>query len=269
MKRREKNKRTNHKVASDGVTRRRRGRPTKAEAKESLRTDAHLLVLEFTREPLSLPVDLQFAPFYEELLKGNAEAILRYCDDNWELGNLGRSFYEFLGRLVVVRAYRIAEAILANVERRPVSEMPSERRTYEFWYKRIKPWCDRARKFIRGTHKSNAQRNRENIWTDYCFQPAWEIKTQQDKEHHEIRTRAIRDLIKAHGSAQSTFITTVNEFGSFGLVPKQIFFDLALTTISSGSRAVRFTPAHVARKYACRITGISESTASHYKNVRN
>jgi hypothetical protein len=59
----------------------------------------------------------------------------------------------------------------------------------------------------------------------------------------------------------------VQAFDTFGIPPKEAFLELTRTRIPNGRRRPVFTPAQVARKFACRIAGISESTASH-KSVR-
>jgi hypothetical protein len=245
-----------------------RGRPSKLREDRILELQGHKLAEELRRDPLRSPVDPHFEPYYRQALQGNARAILDYCDEHWERGELSSSFFELLGRLFIISFYKVVATLLSNIARRRVSGSPSKRNVYEYWYRRIlKPRCDRARDFVRDAYKSDAEKRREDLWSDYCFQPAWTLETEKDSQHHEMRRRAIEELIDAHGSAQSSFITIVNEFGSFGLVPKEIFFDLALTQLASGRRAFRSTPSQVARKYACRIMNMSESTASHYKNV--
>jgi hypothetical protein len=247
-----------------------RGRPSKLAEERLFELHGALLAEELRSEPLRSPVDSQFEPYYQQLLQGNARAILRYCDEHWERDDLSSSFFELLGRLFMISFYRIAATSLANIARRRTSGSPSKRKVYEHWYRGVlKPRCDRAREFLREAHRSGAQKRREELWRDYCFQPAWPLETEVDKQHHEKRTHAIEELIDSHGSTQSSLITTVHEFGSFGLVPKEIFFDLALSRAISGRRTFSLKPAQVARKYACRIMNISESTASHYKNVRN
>jgi hypothetical protein len=216
-------------------------------------------------------IDPKFEPYYRQVLQGNARAVLQYCDEHWERGNLSSSFFELLGRLFMISFYQVAGTILSNVARRRVSGSPNKRNVYEHWYRRIlKPRCERARDFVRKAHKSDAPRRGDEIWSDYCFQPAWDLRTETDIQHHEMRKIAIKELIEARGSSsQSSLITVVHEFGSFGLIPKKIFFELSLTQIRAGRRVFCLTPARVARKYACLITNISESTASHYGNVSN
>jgi len=58
----------------------------------------------------------------------------------------------------------------------------------------------------------------------------------------------------------------VQEFSRFGLVPPEIFDDLARRE-GLGKRRFAWTPAIVARRYACKIVRVSESWASR-KSVR-
>ncbi|MFZ1973085.1 MAG: hypothetical protein WAU89_09580 [Candidatus Acidiferrales bacterium] len=227
-----------------------------------------MIAEELEREPLRSPVDPHFEPYYQQVLQGNARAILRYCDEYWERGCLSDSFFELLGRLFVISFYDVAATILSNIARRRVAGLPRKQKVYEYWYRKVlKPKCDRARQFLRNAYRSDTHKRREELWPEYCLEPSWTLETEADRQYHEMRRQAVKELTEAHSSRESSFITMVNEFGGFGLVPKEIFFDLALTQVVSDHRVFRLTPAQVARKYACRITGISESTASHYKNV--
>jgi hypothetical protein len=265
-----KNRAERSRPQSQGIEARttRRGRPSKEAEKEIIESQGYILAKEFGSEPLRSPVDPRFAPYYQQILQGNAGAILRYCDERWEQGAFSGSFFELLGRLFMISFYGVAATILSNIARRRVSGSPTKRNVYEHWYRTVlKPRCDRARKFLRDACKSDAPKRREELWNDYCFQPAWNLETERDRQHHELRKKAISELIPALSNTNSSLIRSVNEYGSFGLVSKEIFFDLALTHVRAGRRGFRLTPAQVARRYACRITSISESTASHYKSV--
>jgi hypothetical protein len=245
-----------------------RGRPSKLAEQRILESHAHKLAEIFRLSPLRNPVDPAFDPYYQQVLHGNAGAVLKYCDQHWEQGDLSGSFFEFVGRLFTISFYRVAHTILSNIKRRRVSGVPSKQRVYEYWYRRIlKPRCESARSFIRDAYKLDSESCREKVWEGYCFQPAWRLQTDEDRQHHEKRKRAIQELVDASDPPSSSLINTVNGFGSFNLVPKSIFFDLAVTQRRSGRRSFRDRPAQVTRRYACRITGISESTASHYRGV--
>jgi hypothetical protein len=253
-----------------------RGRRSKAHELEILETHGAKLAEIFKSDPLRETVDPHFAPYYQQLLEGNAHAILRYCDEFWEQGNLAGSFYELVGRLFTLKFYQIADTILRDIERRRVTGWPSERKSYEHWYRKLKSLCDRARDSMRTTLTANAVSTREQLWEKYVSQPVWQIRTARDTEHCKIRQESIRkELLEGPGSAtqratkqlseSGRLITLVNAFGSYDLLPREIFDSLALTRMDSGRRKFRLTPSDVARKYACQITDLSESTVSHWK----
>jgi len=135
-----------------------------------LEDDGLAIAQELLLHPLRQPVDPQFAPYYDRFLKGEVKAIHAYCERN--APRLGASFYELLGFLVTIRFYRAANQILLNIEKHG-SRMgwPSERDTYEHWYKIIKPVCDTARQFIRGKRSSGQKVNRDHLWREYVLQP--------------------------------------------------------------------------------------------------
>jgi len=231
----------------------------------------------FRSDPLRQPVDPQFAPYYQQVLDGKAHAILRYCDEYWEQGNLSGSFFELVGRLFTLKFYKIADTVLKDIDRRRVAGWPSKRSAYGYWHEKLKPLCDRARHSIRAALNANPNRTRVQLWDEYISRTAWEIKNGRDSEHHNLRQQAIQqELLQGPESAtekaakQSSesgrLITLVNAFGSFNLVPRDVFDDLALTRADSGRRRFRLRPSEVVRRYACRITGLSESTVSHRKS---
>jgi hypothetical protein len=238
----------------------RRGRPKKAEERRILAEQGAWLAHELKSHPLRPPVDPQFAPYYHETLEGNAQAILQYCDKYWEQGDLADSFYEILGRLFTLKFYRVAGTILSNIERRRVAGWPSKQRTYNWWYRKLKNNCDSARDFLRTALKSDPYRTRGQLWDDYLQSRPHSI--QEDLLRHSATERPPQPL-----SESGRLITLVNEFGVFKLVPEEVFLDLALTHHDAGHRKFRHTPSEIARKYACGITGLSESTVSHWKNL--
>jgi hypothetical protein len=281
---------------------------------------------------LRQPVDPQFKPYYERILGGNLGAIADYCDRNAAQKDLDGSFYELVGRLVPLRCYRAVNQILLDIERRRAIGWPSERDTYEYWYKTIKPVCDTARQFIRCRRNSGGNPNREDLWREYVLQPLpiarylflvekadqqlvlhdlhapideqfrpylerilsgapgakadYEemLQEEQNKRDGASRRSTVEELLKwsesstkdstrsrlealgCHGrdlellKVSSFHLDRVNKFRPFGLVTREIFFDLAQTN-------PLLTPAAVARRYACKIVRHSESWASH-KDVR-
>lgn len=252
-----------------------RGRRSKAQERETLEKGGLWLADVFRSAPLRHPVDPQFAPYYDEVRHGDAGAIIRYCDKYWEQGNLASSFFEMVGRLFSLKFYSVADLILRDLERRPVAGWPSKRQAFGYWYRKLKPLCDRGRDFIRAALRLGPDSTRERLWVAYIAQPAWEIRSEQDSEHHIKRQQAIRsELLEGpesvanratkQSSESGRTITLVNGFGSFNLLPKEVFFDLALTKFDGG-RKFCLTPSAVARKYACQIAGLSESTVGHRK----
>jgi hypothetical protein len=120
---------------------------------------------------LRQPIDPQFKPYYERILGGDLGAIADYGDRNAARKDLDGSFYELIGRLVRFRSYRAVNQVLLDIERRGAIGWPSERDTYKYWYKAIKPLCDTARQFIRAERKSGRNASREQLWREYVLQP--------------------------------------------------------------------------------------------------
>ena len=260
-----------------------------------------MLAEHFRLYPLRSPIDPQFAPYFEQLMRGDSRAVLQYCDEHWRQGDLASSFYEFLGQLVVVRFYAIADAILSDVERRGVTHNPSRTETFDHWYAKIKRLCDRARWFIRATHESGASTVREELWRKYVFQPLQDVRfacfrgqpdeellqSQENARQQAAHKQEIEDLLAWREShtmesvqarlrvlgllspklekqtKRSFHLDQFNYFSRLGFVTREIFFDLARTQGSLSKHRFAFSPALVARRYACLIVGISESTSSH------
>lgn len=172
----------------------RRGRPTKSSQREILEAgNGWPIVREFRFRPLRTPVDVQFAPYYERVLKGDISAIGNYVDyvdsqnaalcavpvaerlklraDQRVQRKLDSSFYELIGRLVTIRFYAAADSVLSDIERRGVLSWPSNRSTYDCWYTLLLPLCQHARQFIREARASCPDANRDKLWRDYVLQP--------------------------------------------------------------------------------------------------
>lgn len=233
-----------------------------------LREGGPYLANAFRYEPLRMPVDPQFAPYYEQVLLGHAEAILRYCDQHWEQGNLGSSFFEMVGRLYLLKFYRAADVILGNIAGRRNPGWPSAQSTYGHWYQKLKALCVPTRKWIKieSTLIVNPHKKREILWGMYIARPGWNLTSKRDCADHKTRQESIKDCLDEiqeaqHNSESGQLISEVNKLAPFHLVPRKVFDDLALTN------AQRFihTPSWVARKYACLIVGVSESRPSHPK----
>ncbi len=316
-----------HRNTSRARQNKRRGRPPRAYYERILDNDGWVIAQELRLHPLRQPIDPQFAPYHDRILKGEAKAIYDYCERNSP--RLEASFYELLGFLVTIRFYRAANQILLGIERRGGKMgWPSERDTYDYWYKAIKPVCDTARQFIRRTRNSGWRANRELLWREYALEPLSAVRygslvgkadeqlllhslhapvdeefepylerirrgdlsaktdyeemlqKEQNERYRELRRSAVEELLKWSESHtrdlgrsrlegmgcrgrelellnESSFhLDRINKFRSFGLVTREIFFDLAQTS-------PLLTPAAVARRYACKVVRHSESWASH------
>ena len=265
----------------------RRGRPSNAVKDRILREPSTVLADEFRLYPLRAPVDTRFLPYHEQMLKGNANAILDYYLASHGTRELGASFHELLGRLFTVRYFRIADTILSEIERRGVWYAPSALDSYRYWYKRLKPLCEKAQAFIRAAYGKNYAGDRETLWKNYVFQPLPNVRfiifrgvpdedTLQQRENadqQKKRRSDLEELIRwcetprkmrlADEPKKPALFQVVNALSPYGLVPKDVFFDLALSKMREAERIILLSPAKVARRYACKIAGISESTASH------
>jgi hypothetical protein len=229
----------------------RRGRPSKAERKRALDRDCQYIVAKLKLNPLREPIDAQFSPYYQRFLRGDLRALGDYCDTNLYVNDdcidcgIGpfASFYELIGRLFFFRRDTAVKQILADTKRAAwLNRYEAPRRTYEHWYERLLPLCRDARKSIRDLRASYPDANRAKLWRDY-------IKTAPE---------ALRDWPE---SESKQFIESVKQFSRRGFVSREIFFDLAKT------QPTPLKPAVIARRYACKIAGVSESWASR-KNVR-
>ena len=244
------------------------------------------------------PVDANFKSYYERILKGDLRAIGDYRERNGRR-ELDASFHEMIGRLVPLRSYRAVRQILSGIERHGATVLPTDRESFAYWYKKLKPLCDSARRFIRAERNSQSGKTRDKLWRGYALQGLPKVRylhlaERQDEERAQEETnlyaqrvhRADREALlgwsdsHTKGSVRTrleglgfheaeldkqierTFhFERVERFAPRGLVTREIFFDLAQTTPPLG-------PAFVARRYACKIGGISESAVSH-RSLRN
>jgi hypothetical protein len=258
------------------------GRMSGSEQQRILREHGWIISKEFRFHPLRKPVDPTFAPYYERILDGDPRAVLDYLDTNVPRKQLDASFYEVVGRLETMRFYSVANQILKDIERRGVIGWPTKRDSYRRWYAAILPFCQRARDFIRKAYRVSPPENREALWQSYVFQPLPDVRfisfrgqpnedslqKEENAQHQQARRNTIEELLTWSESLQKpSLIDAVQKFSPWGFVPKEVFFDLAQTQIRLGRRVFSWRPAQIARRCACRIVDISESTASH-RNVR-
>ncbi len=161
--------------------RKRRGRPSKVLGEQILHQDAGKIAGIFLRYPLRQPVDPQFDPYYQRILKGDLASIFDYCDSNRNRIDLDGSFYEFLGRLVPsLESLSAAKQVISEIARRGDYLIgPTDKFLYRYWYSHLKPLCEDARQFIREKYKAVAA-----------------VKRQQTEEY-------IRKHRSAHSKAQN------------------------------------------------------------------
>jgi len=67
-----------HGVSHISLKQQRRGRPLRASQELILETDAWVIVQELHLRPLRQPIGIQFAPYYDRILKGDLRAIYEY-----------------------------------------------------------------------------------------------------------------------------------------------------------------------------------------------
>lgn len=277
------------------------GRISKTREDQILKENSSALVRHFQVYPLRPPIDGQFKAYYERFLEGDSGGILRYYEDNQREEDIAGSFYEFLGRLITIRFYKAANLLLSRVEGSNATRWPGATEAFDHWHQKLTPMCKRARQFIRHSRDAGINSRRESLWRAYVFQPLPTVRfaylhgsdneellqgeenSRQQKVHHEVmqdllagkNTRDVDSVLPWIGDAgvqdrnvlkptlRSLTLAEVNKFAKFGLIPREIFFDLAETKGNLGSRRFAFTPAQVARVFARRIVGISESALSH------
>jgi hypothetical protein len=261
------------------------GRPSKALSEQILKQDARKIADLFLRYPLRQPVDPQFDPYHQRMLKGDLAAVSDYWQRNTALD---ASFYELIGRLVPLQFFGAAKQIISEVQH-VGAELDSGRGgdmilpdwvVYEYCYELLNPLCRVARQFIREKYKEDSWAKREPLWNEYCDHFVSTTGSLQS------RLKTIGDL-KAWGEAQyakcgqtphrsdGALWNLVERFSNYNLVPKPVFFELAKSSRSSDVRVERdkryqhrrfiYTPSFVARKYACAMVGLSPSYVSHRK----
>lgn len=272
------------------------GRPSKANRDEILRRDAWLIARELRQHPLRDPVDAQFRPYYNRIRDGDPASIAEYAHKMWP--RLDPSFYELIGHLFFLSHYAGVKRLLREVSG---SSGIDNRKSYEYWYRKLLPLCQSARRFIEQAHASKPEANRNELWYDYISQPLPRLNykhfaglpdeerfqreaNELDRERRrlaieELQTTterlnedAVRSYFKGLGCrgkeleamTQSKFhLQSVDIFSPFGMLPHQIFFDLALTRKEGSKRRFVWKPADVACRYACKIVRVSESWARH------
>jgi hypothetical protein len=280
-----------------------RGRISKAACDQILKDQSSELIAHFELYPLRPPIDDRFKAYYEQFLQRDARAILRYYDETPREEDLAGSFYEFLGRLNTIRFYRAADLLLSRVESGYAKRWPDNMESIDHWLKRLVPLCERARHFIRDSRNAGFD-SRESLWQAYIFRPLATVRfaylhgrdneellqgaenSQQQNAHREAMQELLAganvenlDLVRAWlGGAglkgpelekqalRSLTRAEVNKFAGFGLIPREMFFDLARTKGNLQNRRFAFTPKQVARVFARRIVGISESSLAHHSS---
>lgn len=263
MKRRKK-----HTTSGKDRTLPRRGRPPKVDRENILDRDRQWVARRFQQHQGSLrePVDSSFKPYYERFLQGDLRAIVEYSDNKWP--QLGASFYELIGRLLFLSHYDAVKKVLAEVSH---AGLPDKRETYKHWYKKLLPLCQAARKFISETLTSHPGARTQQLWCDYRSRHGQQV-VQEAESHTRESVRSHLASLGCSGKdlqslTEGNFtLEGVQELGTFGLVPQDIFFDL-LHREGLGTQRFSWTPAFLARRYACKIARVSESWASR-KDVR-
>lgn len=162
--------RKKHSTPSNDVALRRLGRPSKADRDRILRQPQHWIAREFGPRVMRQPVDVQFKPYYDRFLQGNLQAIVDYCDRNAPRLN-DASFYELMGRLFFLQFYQGVKQVLSDIARSAATGWIKKRETYEYWYKRLLPLCQKARQFIEEAHASCPDAKRDKLWRDYILRP--------------------------------------------------------------------------------------------------
>jgi hypothetical protein len=260
----------------------RRGRPSQALRQQILEQDAGKIAEHFLSYPLREPVDPRFEPYYRRILNRDLFAVWDY----YSTGMLEGSFYELIGRLVPLQCFAVAKRIISDVQlcrdefdtARGGTATPPDWVVYKHCYRLLLPLCQVARQFIRDKYKVDTSAKREQLWNEYC-------------DHFFPTTSSLRSGLKTPGELKAWGETmypkwrqtphrcddalwaVVERFLGHNLVPKPIFFELALSDRRADVKAERdkryrhrrFVRASsfIARKYACAMVGISPSSVSH------
>jgi len=208
-----------------------RGRPTKISRRRVLELGGEPLSLEFRFRPLRCPVDAQFVPYYDRILKGDLSAVSDYVERNAARRDLDPSFYELLGRLVTIRFYAAADQVLSDVERRGNIGYPTDEQVSAYWYGLLLPLANQAKKWIREYLKNlSGKWNRAEAWYRYAEETCkddWE----QCAKYREL---GLPDLplvcnLERHRVIyyQSERPLWRQDYMQLRLVPKEIFWSLA------------------------------------------
>lgn len=156
------------------------------------------------------------------------------------------------------RFYQFAQRIIDIIDRAAEIDYLSKQRIQEAWYKRLKPLCgDARRSIVKVRQELDPPASREKLWNRYTWSLSAEDKllAEQATPPTDIAQQLTTKELEA-----SRLTKQINRLESLHLVPKEIFFDLAQTTSP-------MSPAQVARKYACKIAGISEGTVTHLRRM--
>ena len=260
-----------------------RGRPSRTVLRQTLKRDSTKIADEFRRHPLRQPVAPLFETYYQCMLKGDLAAVTDYCESNSGRFSFDASFYELIGRLVTRQDLAAAKQIVSEISRRHVhlTGPPDDKdKVYEHWYFWLRILCDSARQFIRERYKAEESVKRRELWLEYIDRfYVTDFLGCSSEENLTTRPQHINEL-KAWGEQfcadRDWLVDLVERFWSHGLVPRPMFDELAESNRRADARAeldkryrnrrFRWTPSSIARRFACKIAGISPSTVSH-KNV--
>jgi len=256
-----------------------RGRPPRTERDRILKAVGARISAELRHSPLREPIDQEFQPFLERISNGDIKTLLDYQLYGAKPEFHG-SFFELVGRLTFMQSIPGVSRIVSQLSRRgdeSVNFLPPDYVVYQYWYKKLKPLCDHARKFIRQTYQNEDDRElsrthcrtREKLWTEYIC-----------KFFTENAARRISGLNSSLAATRSpvdrwTLYDLVDRCSLLGAVPKTVFFALAESERRAGSpsgrdrryryRRFRRTPSGIAREFACKVAGMSVSAISHSK----
>ncbi|MGB2889670.1 MAG: hypothetical protein WBC04_18405 [Candidatus Acidiferrales bacterium] len=156
--------------------------------------------------------------------------------------------------------------ILSDVERRGFLRKPSRLEVYRYWYGQLEPACVKAREFIAAVYEAGFDGNREKLWNDFLQSAENALRQERRRQEIEGLARWAEIPTNVQWSAVPQLpspLSQVNEFKRYGLVPKEVFFKLAESRMSSQKRIFKLKPSQVAGNYAGQIARISPSTASH------
>jgi len=204
------------------------------------------------------PIPESFRPFYERAHEGDLEALVEYYKESWWRADLGSAFYQCLGYFAAKsfpKHVKIVEAIL-RINKTGKPPRPRKLATYRHWYET----------FFKTEARRAVYRQRNQALVD----PAHDIRDWLRDRRRQLRARGeteTRPQLWLAYIAQTlpgleASKARADDYHS-GL--KDLFSLLAKTQ-------PRLSPSQAARKVACKIARISESSVSHFppatKNVR-